>query len=187
MSNRTDIRDIIADQAFAELKREGDYIFNGMLTDTVEGRLPEHIFRDYFLPRFLGVIEDSKSKWMLEWISIAGGPIKGVAVFRDNLSNVLFVVPPIFSTEGIGAPGGSGGLADIFARYKMIANNSSIHGLNFLYNALNKKSDGITSGTSFNSTQTKWLEILDMYGYLNKDIAQQQSNAPPPDDIFNFE
>ena len=65
-------------------------------------KVPESIFVNYFLPRFINLNNingvDPRNH-IVEWISIAGSPMAEVSVVSDSTGEELFVVPAYLSTN----------------------------------------------------------------------------------------
>jgi len=62
-------------------------------------KIPEHVFREYFLPIFSGqrTIADNDSTLEM-WFRISGGPDRSVDVI-NHLGETVVTVPPIYNTS----------------------------------------------------------------------------------------
>lgn len=150
-------------------ERTGSVVFNGLLGDEVIHPLPESIFKNYFLPHFLGMVNDQPSvKWMAEWVSISGTPMSEVTIIDDVTRQPLFRVPPIFNTTTLYLHKSEGDLGDIFKRYGNISNNNPTSGLNFLIDALNKKQIDLATSIDHGGILDRWVAIIKRYGYLDQ-------------------
>ena len=83
-----------------QLKAEND--FYDSVVELPKGKLPERIFKDYFLPYFIGdkVIPDDNSV-IDNWISVAGGMTNKVDILGDN-GEVVYTVPALVDTSYVG-------------------------------------------------------------------------------------
>jgi len=60
-------------------------------------KVPEHVFREIFLPVFSGQLKEDKD-FIAHWIGLVGSPVSSADVV-DPQGNVLFKVPPIYETD----------------------------------------------------------------------------------------
>ena len=60
-------------------------------------KVPEHVFREIFLPVFSGQLKEDKD-FIAHWIGLVGSPVSAADVV-DPQGNVLFEVPPIYETN----------------------------------------------------------------------------------------
>ncbi len=75
--------------------------YNGIVLNQPISVLPERIFKETFLPYFIGQKNFNDGKNLLTtWFSIAGNPGNPVNII-DDAGSVLFTVPPLFGTEFI--------------------------------------------------------------------------------------
>lgn len=154
--------------------------------------ISEDIFVNYFLPRFVGVVPNP-GNWVVEWISIAGTPTAEVGV-RGAGGEMLFSVPPLLQTKGLAGVSGTGGLNDIFTRYKMISNNIPREGIRFLFAELANKSKELLEEFSLTETEATWMSIMGRYGYLDTGEGGQESQGSSTsfdntaaEDLFDFD
>lgn len=92
-------QEILAKQRL-DLERASKGVLDAVLTPelTDNKKIPENVFRRYFLPFFLGLVEDEAeySKIRTAWISIAEGHSSPVDI-TDPKGDVIFTVPPLFN------------------------------------------------------------------------------------------
>lgn len=141
-------------------------------------RLPEAIFRDYFLPAFAGKVP--LVKHYEEWISIAGAPTAEVAIVDEGGVNVIFNVPPIMNTDHIQRtrPEGAMPFAAIVSmaeafRTKSGAQSDQVmtaQGMDRVKAAHDKKYD-------YSPLEKRWLEIFQRYGIVPVDPKQTSASA----------
>lgn len=88
-------------QTMGQVSKDMGKVFNALCVenDPVLGRIPERIFRDYFLPYFAGEQSMEDTNIVAQWISIAGTPSAEVRVIDDVTQEELYRVPPIMSTQ----------------------------------------------------------------------------------------
>lgn len=172
--------DKVKQNILKDLNKGQDLIFNGLVANVPLNRLPEPLFASYFLPGFLG--NNPNQNWMLEWIGIAGSPSAEVSVFDPATQQELFRVPPVLASRNILLPREQGGLNDIFKRHEMMGSTLGASGANYLFNALEKKSEQAVAAYQ-NDTDARWVAILARYGY-----APQNPIAGPSgdEDMFDY-
>lgn len=84
-----------------EMTRDVAFARTNLLERMERARLPEHLFRKYFLDYFVGRIEATAENMIVaNWIGIAGSPTSEVEV-TDPSGQVLFIVPAIFTTSSL--------------------------------------------------------------------------------------
>lgn len=157
----------IKDMLINEMHKKGEIIFNGLLNQPPEVTIPEELFVNYFLPCFLGNI--NTPSWVVEWISISGGPMAEVGVIGKN-REILYVVPGILNTNNLLLSNAGGNLSDVFARYNMITNNIPAQGTTFLNQAFDNKTKEILSNYSPLDAHRKWGIILHHYGLIKENV-----------------
>ena len=167
MDKLNEIAETIRESIFKDNERTGNIVF-GALLESVEHRpLPESIFRDYFLPCFLGLRRDQASiNWMAEWVAVAGTAMSEVVIIDDYTKQELYKVPPILNTTSLYMTKTEGDLGDIAKRHSDISNNNPTAGLSFLIAALNQKSIDLTKSIDHGGILDRWVSIMNRYGYL---------------------
>ena len=168
MEKIEEITESIKSAILKDNERTGRVVFDALLNNVEKNVLPESIFKNYFLPCFLGLRTDQRTiNWMAEWVSVAGTAMSEVTIIDDNTRVPLFDVPPILNTTALYLHKTEGDLGDIFARHKNITNNSPTAGLNFLIAALNSKSVDLSTSIDHGGILDRWVDIMKRYGYLD--------------------
>lgn len=191
MDKVNEITESIKSSILKDNERTGNIVFAALL-DNIETRpLPESIFKDYFLPCFLGLRNDQVSmNWMAEWVAIAGTAMSEVTIIKDHTREVLFNVPPILNTTSLYMNKAEGDLGDIFTKHRNISNNSPTAGLNFLIAALNDKTIDLSKSIDHGGILDRWLAIFKRYGYLDNYSQDHQTNSETArqnlEDFFDF-
>lgn len=162
-----------------DISKAQSKIFEGLVTNHKPNALPEHIFKSYFLPGFLGT--NPNANWLLEWVSIAGSPSAEVSIV-DNAGVELFRVPCILSTKNVQLSGNGPGLADIF-RHSSLLSNSLAGNKSFLLNNLSDKASEALSDVG-NSDVARWRAIYERYGVIQKETDKPVAEAES--DMFDF-
>lgn len=177
------IKKAMADDA----DRVGNTVFTGILDNPIVNPLPEHIFKDYFLPLFLGVRTDGASlNWMAQWVAIAGSPMSEVSIIDDYTNQELFRVPPIFNTTALYMTKAEGDLGDIFKRFFDIKNNNPMAGLSFLLAGLEQKTIDLTTPIDHGGILDRWVAIIARYGYLNNYQSVQKTTQEDQQNLDDF-
>lgn len=191
MSNVKEIAASIQESILKDNERAGSLVFAALLDNAESRPLPESIFRDYFLPCFLGLRKDAGSvNWMAEWMAVAGTAMSEVTIIQDHTKEPLFNVPPIFNTTALYMHKAEGDLGDIFTRHKNISNNNPTAGLNFLIAALNEKTIDLSKSIDHGGILDRWVTIMKRYGYLEHYNQTRTDNSESAkqvlDDYFDF-
>lgn len=185
-----------AEQLTAAQKYEGrviDSIFDAIVVEGAKSanRLPENIFRDYFLPVFAG--KTSIGKHYEEWISIAGAPTAEVAIVDATNVNVLFNVPALMNTEHIkrNRPEGALPFASIVAMAQAFNTRGPAASQNMMTSqGMERYKASHDRNHDYSPLEKRWLEIFQRYGYVpvdlgNKNTAEKsQESGAVGDDEF---
>ena len=161
--------------------------FNLLVKNEV-GKLPEEIFKHYFLPYFCGEKSLVNTNILKEWISIAGSPSKEVAIL-NNIDEELFRVPALMDTNTIDTLSKKDGLSitDIFLNYELQNGLLPIIGSRYLKEAMdNKVSTIIKSSASFEQNVTRWDDIFSRYGKSSKPINESEKSINTDDDDLEY-
>lgn len=151
-------------------------------------RINEDVFRDYFLPMFAGLIDDSNEerRRQAEWNYLAGTLISEVIVV-DPLGQALFNVPAMANTQIFDiAKKDNLSIDDIVAMGQRLENQSPIRAQQFriqnysdkvksMYDSNNKRADDIA----------RWAEIFKRYNVTPRAAATTASNMTAPVDPSN--
>lgn len=160
-----------------ELSEKGNFLYKGLM---VYNKIPEYIFRDYFLPFFLN--ERQSENWVMEWISIAGSPSAPVTVMNDTMTEELFTVPPIFNTQILTQNTRGRKLYDIIIQYKEESRNiESVAKNKFIYN-LHDYANNVSANSEINIYDV-WLYIVSRYRDLGS--SNKSASSKHQDDNLN--
>lgn len=181
MQQRTDeIRQMI----LGDIQKGQERIFPALLHQYQPNVLPEEIFRDYFLDRFLGVVQDPT--WVVQWINIAGAPSAEVSII-DKEGKELFRVPPAISSIGLGFNVNQrGSVPAMFSHANNLSNNSPVQALTFVSQTLHERSQLMLSTGATLTDSQRWAAILARYDRLPQEVTIQQASSSGSDDIFEF-
>jgi hypothetical protein len=175
----------LRDMVIKDIESQGATVFNGLLSDDSLTRIPESIFVQYFLPRFLGQINDTH--WVIDWISIAGNPTSEVLVHADSdRDQILYKVPSLFNTNSILLARSRGSFKDVFNHYENIANNLPQKAQTFLLQALSEKESSILESHDVSDSINTWKSILERYGYTFADTNSQEASSSTGEDLFEY-
>ena len=149
-------------------------------TTSVYNKIPESLFKNYFLPYFLGQKQDN-SNWILEWVSIAGTPTSPVNVFQDLTGEIVYTVPSLLDSNNILVPRSNSDITSIMKAANLYNNNLPIVGTKFLIDALNDKAKNLPSQNVSQNVQM-WNYILTRYGYISSPTVNSSTSSL--DDFF---
>ena len=169
----------VRNMLLAEMEKSKNIVFDGLLNNSVLNNIPESLFVNYFLPCFLG--RSNNPNWTMEWISIAGSPMAEVGVFKDNTTEILYVVPSLLNTNNLYLHKQDGDIGDILTRYDQINANMPVRGLNFLIEALNSKTAELASRINFTDVNNKWINIFQRYGIVTQNPVTQATQQDSGD------
>ena len=179
-----------------------------MLSVNETSILPESIFVKFYLPYFSGQISasettDPKEKQNITkhiqelvsaWVGVAGGPQLGVAIVSDsNHKEVLYVVPPIFSTQHFDAlPRGRHSIMDRIREYEQQRNASPVAAsVNLTTHLAIKASHMARKGvyrrpdaTSYHDDPA-WVAIFERYG-IKRPTSSTAETASQDDPSMDF-
>ena len=171
------------------LTEQTNGFYEGIVNDPdVLGRIPESIFVNYFLPRFIGEIPIAYNDPVFRhWALVAGTPTNRVAVI-DQAGNILFTVPPLVDTSRYD-PSGSGniGLTSLLNYYERLLDRNPNEANSFLVKTLYST---ITASMSKGEADSNtWAGILRRYGKLpvNRDPFPENTYLGPEDDELIYE
>ena len=153
-------------------------VYNSLVVDHENSKLPETVFKSNFLPYFAGVEEPPKDKNpIVDWIAIAGSPMSKVDII-DNKGEVLYTTPPVVS-DGISDSILNSGLpvSDIMTEAELERNNIPLKG----EKVLNEK---LFSKTKTISNHTEWEDIYKRYGLVDED--DEIVILDEDDDLFEY-
>lgn len=128
-------------------------------------RLPENIFRDYFLPVFAGLAP--MGTHYEEWISIAGAPSAEVSIVNET--GVLFNVPPLMNTDHIKRerPEGAMPFAAIVSMAQAFRTKSGAQGENVMTKqGIERYKASHDTKHDYSVDEKRWIDIFQRYGVL---------------------
>lgn len=177
----------IYDRVYDETREITKIVANGLIPTGPESFIPEDIFVNYFLPRFLNRVPNP-GNWVVEWISIAGSPTLEVGI-KGPAGEHLFTVPPLLYTKGLLQDKKAGNLGDIFERYTMMKNNLPGEGLRFLNGKLSEKTVEILGNYNIGEQEAAWMAILSRYGLIEKGGSGDPGSSGSQDlsDFFDYD
>lgn len=160
-------------------------------------RLPENIFRDWFLPVFAGQITDAADMRTRtrEWLTVAGNPFHEVLIIDTNNHAIkLFRVPPLFDRTVVRSiVEGRNTLGHIMRSAEQYARISPQAGRNYMVEQFKRFELFEDINEHRMKFAGRWNEILKRYGLppLSKTAAVVQSadgqvKAPVDDDPLLF-
>lgn len=183
-----DINKILQEEAAQEDKLVADLVFSNLLPTGPAGFLPESLFVQFFLPRFIGQVKIENDDWVTRWISITGSAMAEVGIFKDGTKDVLFVVPGLFHTQGMTAEQTDGSFNDIDAHRKRLALNSPREATRFFVESLMHKRDQYVSGADLTAPERAWVHILERYNLIPPSgQSSDRVTAATENDFFVFE
>jgi hypothetical protein len=174
----------VREMLIREMDKSKTIIFDGLLNNSMVNNIPESLFVNYFLPCFVGKVNNPN--WVMEWISIAGSPMVEVGILKDNSTEILYYVPSILNTNNVLLHKQSGDIGDIFSRYDQINNNIPMQGLNFLVEALNSKNIELLSKINFSEVNQRWINIFQRYNIVSQLSLNQPNSSSDSGDYFEM-
>lgn len=170
-----------------DLNKGQNKIFEGLVLNIEVKKLPENIFRDYFLQGFLG--KHPNPRWAAEWIGVAGNPSAEVAIV-DHLGQELFLVPPLVASTSMLLNKyqiGAARVNDILNHSGNIAQNSPMQAMVFMTSALGQKTNEFVVQNTTDSIVVRWQQIFQRYGVLPPTTeATPAVSAPGEDPLFDY-
>lgn len=149
-------------------------------------QLSEQIFREVFLPMFLGKPNERYPDIRPgNWITYAGSPHSAVEVFDDASRKVLFTVPPMIESQLI-APMTTNlpvDLKHVTMQAQLYQNSLPQVAENYLMEELTKRTSSMKSSADVSGTVAAWKKILAHYGLLAVSDAPATSSNKPAIDL----
>jgi hypothetical protein len=163
--------EVIANIQKEQVENSINDVFDALVVNSDKGRLPEEIFKSYFLPYFSGEIPLTNTSVIPDWISVAGSMVSEVDIL-DNTGNTLFTVPSLFNTNIINRINDdSHNLNEIYTSFEAQKSNIPAVANNFLMNELDNKAKSIVTPTIDSNSETKWNDILKRYGKISSSTS----------------
>lgn len=163
-------------QTMGQVSKDMGKVFNALCVenDPVLGRIPERIFRDYFLPYFAGERSMEDTNIVAQWISVAGTPAAEVRVIDDVTQEELYRVPPIMSTQFLDVqtrPNGQS-MKEVLEQAALYRRNIPAQGERFLEMAYGDKAQVMLRNARLpEEYNRRWGEIMTRY---------QKQTSPTP-------
>jgi hypothetical protein len=177
----SDLSAMINRDALARAKADINMAFSALVTEVPRAKLPEHIFKNLFLPVLSGAVNvEEADRIYVYWISVAGSPTAEIDVI-DTKNNVLFTLPPVINSEMINSVDRRTALQDIYTEGKLRENNLPILGQQYLIPRLGNKVQEFLSSTT-DDRAIKITEILARYDIKPKNTEVKQVTAVIDDD-----
>lgn len=162
--------------------------FNAIvLNNDARNRMPENVFRDFFLPYFIGERDiNDANKPIARWVSFAGTPMAEVVIVDAN-DKELFVVPSLYDTSSVNTtkpePGKT--LAEMVTDYKLHNNYLPSVGFNYLVGEMRRRLPELVKDLPEGHTARRWHDILVRYNKIqpNDTLSSTVVNANAPEDL----
>lgn len=172
------------------LEAERDFIndFSELIEEPMK-KVPEVVFREIFLPYFLGEKKSTNdTNAIAHWIGLVGGPSEPAEVV-DIQGNTVFVVPGLFDTARVNIDSKSAAQDKLSfeAIFKIATEESRVHpmaGIHYMAQKLDEKLKTHIKEPS--KAPHSWQPILEYYK-LAEPAASKPTASAPEDDGFNFD
>ena len=153
-------------------------------------RIPEPVFRELFLPFFLGERPaEEQPELIAHWIGLIGSASLPADIV-DATGTVLFQVPPVYDTDQLDTmsrnPKGDS-FQKVFTNY---ADDLKVHpaiGARYLAEQLTLKLDTNLHGEQASSSSYSWRPALEYYKLVPTKTESSVAAATTSDDDFDFE
>lgn len=166
-----------------QLEAQSNFIYKSLVEEQDVNILPEPIFVQHFLPYFSGQVAiDETSTIYAEWLSVSGGPHKPVDII-DQHGNVLYRVPPVYSTYNISTDPDRPDIASIIIAYSQHESHIPGSGESMFHDEIKNYLDSMDVETREYIEQ--WTNIFRRYGLI-QDNAKDSNNIVDDDDILEY-
>jgi len=174
-------------QQMAQMSKDMSKVHTALCieNDVVLGRVPESIFREYFLPYFAGEIPIEDNTVVGQWIAIAGTPAAEVRVIDDVTREELFRVPPIMTTQFLDVQTRPNGMPmkDVLEQAALHRQNIPIQGERYLEAAYFQKAQVMLKNARLpDEYQQRWGTIMQRYNKVTT-VVNNIPSYQPADDI----
>ena len=160
------------------------------VADVPPKNIPEPVFREIFMPFFLGEqIEHNQDDLLAHWIGLVGSASDPANVV-DIQGNTLFQVPPVCDTSQIDVMSRDPSADNFNKVFENFADEMKVHpalGARYLAEQLSKKLDTNLHGAHAAPSKYSWKPVLEYYHLVPNETAVKASQAAASDDDFNFE
>lgn len=182
------LEDAINRQTHENIALAVDMAHATLVTNSVNAKLPESIFKQLFLPILSAqaTIENNTNLYKY-WVSVAGSPSASIDVVSDqDRSTVLFTLPPVINTSQINHFPGSTPISEITINAQMHSKHIPIEGTRYEAKHMSEKAKEIRGNSSHQNTREQLITIMGRYGIKPPQQQQQLSNTPIEDDYFDL-
>ena len=149
-------------------------------------QLPESVFREVFLPMFLGKSNERYPDIKPgNWITFAGSPHAAVDVVDMTNNKVLFTVPPLIDSQLIGPITGKLAIdmSYVANQAKLYQNSLPQVAENYLMEELTKRTSLMKSSADVSATVQAWKTILVHYGIMQATETKATPSDKPAIDL----
>ena len=153
-------------------------------------KIPEPVFRELFMPFFLGERPaEEQPELLAHWIGLVGSASLPADIV-DVSGNVLFQIPPVYDTaqlDVLSRNPDADNFQKVFTNY---IDDSKLHpaiGQRYLAEQLSKKLDTNLNGEQATASKYSWRPALEYYKLITPAAATSSSTAAASDDDFDFE
>lgn len=175
-----------------QMQRAMEFSRQQLLENVERAVLPEPLFRQHFLPFFLGNVAPGPNNEVVSaWIGIAGAPTAEVDII-DDARNVLFTAPAIFSTTSLNtdiSTHRSQRLRDLYLDVAHQELSLAPLAAGTLARGLQQKVSDIVQPVKTSQEELdKWRKIYEFYKIpLPTQANQPQSVAVEDDEILGYQ
>lgn len=157
-------------QAVENVRAIANASYDSLVNNHVHGRLPEDVFRYYFLPYFSGMGPVHPQRNVIaEWIGVAGTAMTEVDVFAPDMT-ILFTVPALFDTSVIDVTKQRAGnsFSSVIDNYQLRQGGVPAVAINYVNQALAVKMGEITmeKPDRMAIAKQRWDLIMMYYGII---------------------
>lgn len=157
-------------------------------------RLEEHIFKNVFLPMFLGQPNPAVGEPIRigNWTAFAGSPHAEVDVI-DARGQVLFTVPPAYNAKAI-APaqfdGGTDGMKYVMNQTRLLYDVRPVEAEGFFYQEITQRATNMKSSDDATTKRYEeaWKKIFQFYNVnVVTDAPQTTAGKAPPATDYDYD
>lgn len=165
------------EQVRQQSQKVGEECYNLLVIEQPVGRLPERIFKETFLPYFIGQKRFEPDSDLLKiWVGIAGNPGNCVDIIDDG-NEVLFRIPPLYNTDFVSSTAATQipfmGIIDEYHNRNASAPNL---GSNFLKSVLKTTKDLITTNNNHvEEYKQMWQKMFEFY-HIGETAKEQKTD-----------
>lgn len=176
------------DDKKSEMGKIGEDLFDQLVMRSPVNRLPERVFKDTFLPYFVGEKKFEENQELLKvWVGIAGNPGNPVDII-DEGNDVLFQIPPLYNTDFIDSAKATPiAFTGVINEYHQRVASSPNMGENFLRTVLKSTERLISTGDNhIPEYREQWQKVFEYYQVGDKTAApKKEGNIDDSELIFD--